>query len=136
MQKYPKSQRISQVGTSRGEAPIDPKIMADFRNLEVEEGDPFLDEVIELFLKELGANLHSIRDAILAGDRERAARVAHSINGSARNFGARTLSAICTSIEQSAAGESGESLETLQAQLEAESVRVRRALLHEKKLRG
>ena len=119
-------------GSKGDENPIDMDLWVELREAEIDGGERFLEEVIDLFLAELETNLCSIRAAVDSGNLDCAAAVAHSISGGAGNLGAFRLTAICGRLEKAAAGESIESVEALFRFLESEALRVRHALLREK----
>lgn len=57
-------------------------------------------ELIQIFLSELKKNLDALDEASQRGDRETAARVSHSLKGSALNVGAKEFSELCEQLER------------------------------------
>jgi two-component system sensor histidine kinase/response regulator len=85
-------------------------------------------ELAELFITDARKNIETLRRAAASGDAETARGAAHSLKGSAGNFGAHELSQMCGIVEQGAA--KGE-LSAVSGQLEgiqAEFDRVTEAL--------
>lgn len=98
------------------------------RGLAAEGGADLFGELADLFIGELAPRIEGIRSGVLAADPVAASQWAHSLRGSAGNFGAGRLAALCERIEQVARqGSTAESVALLPA-LEAEARRVRSAL--------
>jgi HPt (histidine-containing phosphotransfer) domain-containing protein len=94
-----------------------------------EEGEDFLIDLIELFLRETPARLALLATAIAKGDRPTAERAAHTLKGTAAVFGADAMQAVAAAAELAArAGELGEVARLLD-ELQTASERVRLALL-------
>ena len=110
------------------DAPLDPQVIAVLRGLAVQDGTDLFRELVDLFIGELAPRLEGIRSALQAADPGAASQWAHSLKGSAGNFGAGRLAALCGQIEHEARrGSTSESVALMPA-LEAEARRVRRAL--------
>jgi HPt (histidine-containing phosphotransfer) domain-containing protein len=94
-----------------------------------EEGEDFLFELIELFVRETPARLALLASAVARGDRPTAERAAHTLKGTAAVFGADAMQAVAAAAEIAArAGELGEVAHMLD-ELQTASERVRLALL-------
>ena len=64
------------------------------------DDDDLVGELIESFLEACDTRVPSLVAAIEAGDGGGASALAHSIKGSAGNFGARPLMSLCALLEQ------------------------------------
>ena len=85
-------------------------------------------ELAELFITDAQKNIETLRRAVAGGDAETARGAAHSLKGSAGNFGAHKLSQMCGIVEQGAAkGELSAVSEHLEG-IQAEFDRVTEAL--------
>jgi HPt (histidine-containing phosphotransfer) domain-containing protein len=109
-------------------APLDPRILADLRQLDSENGGGVLSELVDVFLEELKGRLAVLRDSLGKGDLRSASSAAHAIKGSSRSLGANRMAAICEAIERVPEAAGCDEL-TL---LESEAARVKRALEGEK----
>ena len=110
------------------DAPLDPHVIAVLRGLAVQDGPDLFRELVDLFIGELAPRIEGIRSALQAADSGAASQWAHSLKGSAGNFGAGRLAALCGQIEHEARrGSTSESVALMPA-LEAEARRVRSAL--------
>ncbi|MFM1945460.1 MAG: hypothetical protein RI897_4442 [Verrucomicrobiota bacterium] len=82
---------------------IDPEVFASLRALQ-EPGEPDpVAELSSLFLADTPARIQAIHQAANAGHASPIREAAHSLKGSASNFGAKTLASICAQIEKAAA---------------------------------
>jgi HPt (histidine-containing phosphotransfer) domain-containing protein len=98
------------------------------RGLAAEGGPDLFGELADLFIGELAPRIEGIRNGVLAADLGAVSQWAHSLRGSAGNFGACRLAALCERMEHEARqGSTMESVGLLPA-LEAEARRVRSAL--------
>lgn len=110
------------------DAPLDPQVIAALRGLAAEGGPDLFGELADLFIGELASRIEGIRSGVLAADLGAVSQWAHSLRGSAGNFGACRLAALCERIEHEARqGSTVESVALMPA-LEAEARRVRTAL--------
>jgi PAS domain S-box-containing protein len=110
------------------DAPLDPHVIAVLRGLGVQDGPDLFRELVDLFIGELAPRIEGIRSAIQAADPGAVFQWAHSLKGSAGNFGAGRLAALCGQIEHEARrGSTSESVALMLA-LEVEARRVRSAL--------
>lgn len=79
--------------------PIDPQAIAALRELAT--GDPnFMRDLIDVFLADTPARFADLDRAIETRDAELLRRAAHSIKGSAGNFGATALAELAWALEQ------------------------------------
>lgn len=78
---------------------LDPKAIASLREIGAADGGQFFREVVEIFLNDTPARIGEIEKALAAADAPTLTRAAHSIKGSAGNFGAGKLAALARSIE-------------------------------------
>lgn len=84
-------------------APVfDPGAIEKLRKVGGDEASIFIAEVAQLFLEETRKSLAELQRAADEGQRERAARIAHSLKSSAATLGLMRLSAACESLETTA----------------------------------
>jgi len=89
--------------------------------LERLEGDQdLLLEIVELFLEDCPRRLGLGRSAIAAGDMHTLVRIAHSLKGSAANFGGTEASAAALAVETAARAEDLAGATAAWSRLEAE----------------
>ena len=114
--------------TARG-ASIDPAALASLRELGGEDGQALLESLCEQFLA-AGVNLVSdLAAAVAGGDCGAAQRAAHTLKGSAANFGAAELVAACELAEHAAAELRLPAMQSAAARVPQEFELVRMALL-------
>ncbi|HSA03014.1 MAG TPA: Hpt domain-containing protein, partial [Candidatus Paceibacterota bacterium] len=115
-----------------GEEILDPRVLAELRELrEPDMPDP-LAELIDLFLKDAPSRLQKVRTAIEQNDPNALCAAAHSLKGSASNLGARRMAEICMNLEKQArVGFLADAPDLLQG-VEQEYVKVQAALEAEK----
>ncbi|MBI4752401.1 MAG: CHASE domain-containing protein [Acidobacteria bacterium] len=80
---------------------LDYKVLADLRELS-DEGENFLDEVIETFQINATPQIQTLRDSIANQNHDDAERAAHRLKGSCGIVGAKRLSVIAGEIERNA----------------------------------
>jgi len=106
-------------------ADLDVKALEQLRSLDAPGSNELFKRLVETFVNDTPKLLVKVADAIAAQDWKMASKHAHAVKGSAGNFGARRLVALCMDIEQ--AGHSDDSATILRAathlQLEYESAR-------------
>jgi len=110
-------------------ASIDPAALAALRELGGEDGQALLESLCEQFL---AAGIKLVSDlgaAVARGDGAAAQRAAHTLKGSAANFGAAELVAACDLAEHAAAEHRLPALEASAARVPQEFELVRMALL-------
>lgn len=81
---------------------IAPEAIEALRAVSPDDGGKFLTELIDIFLADTPARLTELATATAAGDTKTATRAAHSIKGSAGNFGATTLAQLALEVEHAA----------------------------------
>lgn len=79
--------------------PIDPQAIATLRELAADDPN-FLRDLIDVFLADTPARFDELARAIGDRDAELLIRAAHSIKGSAGNFGATALAALAWELEK------------------------------------
>jgi len=111
---------------------LDPKVLAELRELR-EPGMPDpLAELIDLFLKDAPSRIDKLRTSISQKDATAVCAAAHSLKGSASNLGAKTMAEFCMQIEKQArSGIITEAPQLLQ-RVESEFAQVQVALEAEK----
>jgi HPt (histidine-containing phosphotransfer) domain-containing protein len=108
---------------------IDPAALAALRELGGENGQQLLETLCEQFLTAGVKLVLELEAAVGAGDCGAAQRAAHTLKGSASNFGAAELVAACGLVEQEAAEQRLAGVETSAARVPREFELVRVALL-------
>lgn len=106
----------------------DPAALEALREVSPDDGGAFLRELVEIFLHDTPVRLAEIAAALSAGDAPALTRAAHSIKGSAGNFGAEQLAAVSRAIEQHAKSGDLAAIPALQPEIHAAFERVRVAL--------
>ncbi|HEY4300885.1 MAG TPA: Hpt domain-containing protein [Candidatus Didemnitutus sp.] len=82
------------------DAHLDPEAIANLRAVNPDDGGEFLRELIDIFLADTPERIAEIEQALGVGEAEVVSRAAHSIKGSAGNFGAVELASLARGIEQ------------------------------------
>jgi two-component system sensor histidine kinase/response regulator len=114
---------------------IDPAALCALRELGGEKGQELLEDLSETFLTTGSKLLSELGSAVAEGNHPLAVRLAHTLKGSAANFGAGRLVSLCESLEQAATENRVGDLESGVPQARQEFELVRAALL-EACLRG
>jgi HPt (histidine-containing phosphotransfer) domain-containing protein len=83
---------------------FDPGAIEQLRKVAGDEASIFIAEVAQLFLQETRKSLVELQRAAAAGDRDGAARIAHSLKSSAATLGLMRLSEACQQLETDAKG--------------------------------
>jgi HPt (histidine-containing phosphotransfer) domain-containing protein len=96
------------------ESGLDPEAVRSLRGL-VGDDSEALAEIVDAFLEDAPAQLHSLRAAATTGDADVAGRAAHTLKANGRTFGAGDLADLCQELEAAARG--GD-LETVAAHLD------------------
>jgi HPt (histidine-containing phosphotransfer) domain-containing protein len=79
--------------------PIDPAAIAQLREINPDDGGEFVRELVGIFLADTPQRIAEIESSLAAADAKTLTRAAHSIKGSAGNFGATALAAAALGIE-------------------------------------
>jgi two-component system sensor histidine kinase/response regulator len=110
---------------------MEASVLANLRG-GLEDGDPDpVVELLEVFCRNAESALATLRDALRKGDALTVERTAHSLKGSSDVLGLQKLAAISAELEDQARGDSLGGAEGIEAQIEDELRRVRRALENE-----
>jgi two-component system sensor histidine kinase/response regulator len=91
-------------------------------------GRDFLEELISVFLEDLGVRFRAMKAALNTHDAKSLALTAHALKGSCGHFGAKPLMELCGELETRARSGALEGLQPLMARIEREGERVRQAL--------
>jgi histidine phosphotransfer protein HptB len=91
--------------------------------------DYLLDELIDLFISDLPTRLNAIAQAVERADAPALALHAHTLRGSAANFGASRLDELCGRLEAMGVGAAHSEAPAMLDELGRESARARDALL-------
>jgi HPt (histidine-containing phosphotransfer) domain-containing protein len=110
------------------ESPLDPQAIAGLRSLSPDDGGELLRELAELFQADLAKRLDEIAAAVAAGDAELLGRAAHTIKGSAANFGASRLTELALQLERFGREGNVAAVSPLLPAFKAEAARVSDAL--------
>jgi len=85
------------------------KNLAENLGLDTEE----FNEIFEIYMESTASDLEELKDALQAGDAEKAHQKAHSIKGASGNLGLNELFELAKEIDDSARANSLDGLETL-----------------------
>lgn len=107
---------------------LDPESIAALNSVSPGDGGAFLRELLDIFLADTPNRLLEISRSLEAGDFPTLTRAAHSIKGSAGNFGAHDLVNVAWSLEKAARAGDRTASAQLVAPLAAEFGRVRVAM--------
>lgn len=107
---------------------LNPEAIDALRAVSPDDGGAFLAELIDIFLHDTPLRLKELADATAAGDAVTATRAAHSIKGSAGNFGAAGLSRLAFESESAAKAGRLDEVAAKQTPLEQQFALVREAL--------
>ncbi len=107
---------------------IDPDAIAALKDINPDDGGAFIRELVDIFLSDSPQRLKEIDSALAAKDARTLTRAAHSIKGSAGNFGATALAAAALEVESHGKAENLAAAATALPHLRAEYERVRIAL--------
>jgi HPt (histidine-containing phosphotransfer) domain-containing protein len=122
----------AQISTDITEMPLDPTCIASLRELETADLPGVLTELIDSFLANADARLATMQSASETGNARTLYLIAHSMKGSAGNFGALRLSRLFAELERLAVAGNLVTAAPLLAQIEAEYRSVKQALLEER----
>jgi signal transduction histidine kinase/DNA-binding response OmpR family regulator/HPt (histidine-containing phosphotransfer) domain-containing protein len=123
-------QALPRVTEAASPAPnaIEPEALAELRSLQ-EAGEPDIAQATAAaYLQEVPATIARLVAAASCGEKEAAARLAHSIKGSSSIFGASQLVQACQALEQAARSTTQDGLPALAEQVQAEHFRLCREL--------
>lgn len=107
------------------ESPLDQGVITGLRELGDEE---MLEELVELFAKDVPARLEEMRGAFYLGDSAGVERAAHTLKSASGNMGAVTMAALCEELERLGASENLDRVPILLDHLQEEFGQVRAAL--------
>ncbi len=81
------------------EPALDPQAIENLRAISPDDGGEFLRELVTIFLTDTPERIAELETAFKAGDAPTGTRAAHSVKGSASNFGAGQLAEVAKQIE-------------------------------------
>jgi HPt (histidine-containing phosphotransfer) domain-containing protein len=110
------------------EPTLRPEAIEALRAVSPGDGDRFLTELIDIFLQDTPLRIKELSEAVSAGDAAVAMRAAHSIKGSAGNFGATAFARLAFECEIAAKAGSLTEVAKKLPTLEATFAAVRSAL--------
>jgi len=105
-------------------APIDQNTIQDLRN----EGENLLSDLVDMFIAEVPGQLATLEAALAKGDAGAIRLTAHTLKGTAGNFGALRMRALASAIEEKSRNGSLDGASATFVELRAECARVRDAL--------
>jgi two-component system sensor histidine kinase/response regulator len=135
LERIPRKSLREGAAVPGGGGRIDPAALCALRELGGENGQELLEGLSETFLATGAKLLTEMGSAVSEGDHPAVVRPAHTLKGSAANFGAVRLVALCESLEKAAMEYRVDDVESGVAQVRQEFELVRAALL-EACLRG
>ncbi|MDX6767260.1 MAG: ATP-binding protein [Candidatus Methylacidiphilales bacterium] len=100
MESLPADRRVSGAVSPADGPAVDRNLVYSLRSLGEGDGSSMVLELIRVFLEDVYVRQQTLRTALASGDRESLRRTAHSIKGSAGNFGARPLVEMAQQAEQ------------------------------------
>ena len=103
---------------------------------EIDDGADFVSELIKVFLADLDTRIAEIQLQVEKDDKKGISGTAHAIKGSCGHFGARSLMAICASIEAQARHSPEEDVKASVIAMIAQARKVREALLEYQRLKS
>lgn len=112
---------------------VDHEVLNSLRAQQSPDEPDFLDELIGLFIGDLGPRMVGLKTAVSRRDAATAAQLAHALRGSCGNFGAARMAALCERLECQAQNGSIGGAEPVLRQLQVESRRLRHALEAERR---
>ncbi len=110
--------------------PLDEAALDRLRRL---GGEPFVKEMINLFLEYVQAQISEAQRAHLAGDMARVGKAVHPIKSSAGNVGATLVQALAARLEEAASGQQAADVNRLLGELDAAFAAVKPTLESAKK---
>jgi CheY-like chemotaxis protein len=108
-----------------GKATLDPAVMDVFHEADAPD---FTRNLIDLFIRESGAKVKAIKDAVARADGPALNAIAHSLKGSSLIMGAARLAALCGRVEEEVAVPGSDVTPALVTELDHEFARVLQAL--------
>lgn len=110
------------------EPALNPEALAALQAVSPEDGGQFFNELIDIFLADTPGRIAEISAGLAQGDAAAVMRAAHSIKGSAGNFGADPLARGALAIEHAARQADLATAAACLAELQHEYARVQAAL--------
>jgi len=107
---------------------INRQALQNIRALSATNGDALLDRVLHAYLDDTPSHLHTLRQAIAAGDTGQLRKAAHSLKSSSANVGADALAQRCRELEQLGRNDTTAGAAVLLADMERTFQAVRQAL--------
>ena len=118
-----------QLFPNQEQASIDMECLQELRDLASSNGNPGrFRRLLAAFQDALEPQLESMRQALLAGNSDDMANLAHSLKGSAASIGARHLSSLCSTLETVSLSTGPDGPERLLSQIEREAQLVHQIL--------
>src|SRR5262249_16694588 len=118
--------------TPAAHKPINVSVINTLRKLLADEDENPIVEIIDVFLYDVPVNLENLTKAVKSGNAKESERISHSLKGSSGSLGAKTMSELCSKIEEFGFKGTIDAAEEILPKLMAEFERVREALLVER----
>ncbi|MBI2516449.1 MAG: Hpt domain-containing protein [Opitutae bacterium] len=107
---------------------LDPNAIEALRAVSPDDGGAFFCELVDIFLQDTPKRIAEIELSLATKNATDLTRAAHSIKGSASNFGALALCDIARRMEQAGKDQTYPTVQTLLPALQTEFTRVKAAL--------
>src|SRR4029450_9433886 len=107
---------------------LDPEVFAALKELCNPEDPTFLLSIIEQFVQDATAYIHSLRAALGVGDALTLQQIAHTLKSTSAYMGAVGMGALCSELQELGQAGTVVAVEVLVKRLEDEFERVRQAL--------
>jgi HPt (histidine-containing phosphotransfer) domain-containing protein len=120
--------RLNPYPRMENEPVLDPEAIESLRALDPEGKGQLFRELVQIFLTDTPGRIRELGDALASKDAQAVMRAAHSMKGSAGNFGAARFAAVNHEIEANAREGKLDAIAALVPQVDAEFQRVKAAL--------
>ena len=97
---------------------LNQEVLESLESLGEEDGEPFINQIIKMYLNEAPNNLAKIKNAIEAKDSNLLRLEAHTLKGSSENIGAKEVSALSFEIEKKGKENDLDNVEGIYAELQ------------------
>jgi HPt (histidine-containing phosphotransfer) domain-containing protein len=114
--------RESDVGRAEPEVPVesggplDAEVIAGLRRLQGPRRPDFLKRVVETYLADAQAHIHTLRKALDTSDHETLRATGHALKGTSKNVGALRLASTCEALQSGLGGEPAALVATIERQ--------------------
>ncbi len=123
-----KQEQANPVKTERTTAPIDERVLDNYRRIQQSGQPDIIQRLVAIYLKSSPDILRRISDAGREGDMEQLWQSAHSLKSSSANLGATGLARLCETVEVMGRNKQGDNLPEMIEKIENEYFQVSREL--------